>query len=261
LLTRHPEAKPWIKRIIIMGGSVRVGYHGKPPPDREWNIRSDVRSAQILFRSGVPLVVAPLDATLVRFLAPFRQRVFTTRNAICQELWSLYELWDKQTPTLFDPVAVTLAFNESFVTMERLRIEVDDQGFTREAPGESNCRVATSIRAEAFLDWYVQRIVGWQSGTQGAVPCNDFDDKMGDPGAFYKAVIFNPVPGPPMGRNTRLGFAYRLDRADTLRIQIYSLSKGYHRQLTLTDEVRFQVGPGMELWMDDMLVYEASDAP
>jgi len=284
LITRHPEAKPWIKRVIIMGGSIRVGYRGQPPPEREWNIRSDVKSAQVLFRSGVPLVVAPLDATLVRFTEPFRRRVFETRNTICQELWSLYELWDKPTPTLFDPVAVALAFDESFVTMQQLRIEVDDQGFTRELPGESNCRVAMSIRADAFLDWYVQRIVGWRNGSGNAkrprpgtvgagqaanlvkpvscgpmphrvhaaedyetdierrwwlagelstndvppgstracraVPCNDFDDQMGDPYALYRAVIFNPVPGPPTGRNPRLSFQYRLDRTDTLEVRI-----------------------------------------
>ena len=263
----------------------------------EHSIRCQIRPDRLSLRRS--LVVAPLDATLVRFPEPLRRRVFETRNAICQELWSLYDLLGNQTPTLFDPVAVTLAFNESFVTMEPLRIEVDDQGFTREMPGEPNCRVAMSIHTEEFLDWYVQRIVGWRSESQGAnpprqggmsvgklanlvkpvppgpmpyrvhaaedyetdierrwwlagklstndvppgstracraVPCNDFDEKMGDPSALYKAVIFNPVPGPPMGRNTRLSFQYRLDRTDTLRIQIYSLSKGYHRQLTLTD--------------------------
>jgi hypothetical protein len=162
LITRHPEAKPWIRRVVMMGGSVRVGYGGQPPPEREWNIRSDPKSTQIVFRSGIPLVVAPLDATLVRFLEPLRRRVFETPNALSQGLWSLYKLWGKQTPTLFDPVAVTLAFNESFVTTEQLRIEVDDQGFTREVPGESNCRVAMGIRTEAFLEWYVERIVGFK---------------------------------------------------------------------------------------------------
>src|SRR5262245_20473003 len=28
---------------------------------------------------------------------------------------------------------------------------------------------------------------------------NDFDEKMGDRSIKFKAVIFNPVPGPPMG--------------------------------------------------------------
>src|SRR5271166_4537946 len=37
LLTDHPDCKPWIKRIVLMGGSVRVGYDGKPPAEAEWN--------------------------------------------------------------------------------------------------------------------------------------------------------------------------------------------------------------------------------
>jgi len=126
-----------------------------------------------------------------------------------------------------------------------------------------------------------------------AVPCNDFDEKMGDPGALYKAVIFNPVPGPPMGRNTRLSFQYRLDRTDTLRIQIYSLTKGYHRQLILTDlprgqwqsatvdmtqarrpdgsggalsederidDIQFYVDPSADLVIDNIVLYDAAPA-
>jgi hypothetical protein len=47
-------------------------------------------------------------------------------------------------------------------------------------------------------------------------------------------VIFNPVPGPPMGKHTRLSFRAWLADADLLRVQLYSLSNGYHRHLTLT---------------------------
>src|SRR5262249_23470618 len=42
------------------------------------------------------------------------------------------------------------------------------------------------------------------------VPTNDFDDRMRDPKALYRAVIFNPVPGPPMGPQTRLSFRCKL---------------------------------------------------
>ena len=62
---------------------------------------------------------------------------------------------------------------------------------------------------------------------------NDFDDRMGDPTGMYTAVIFNPVPGPPMGKNTRLSFRAWIKGSDKLRVQIYSLSNGYHRHLTL----------------------------
>ncbi len=117
----------------------------------------------------------------------------------------------------------------------------------------------------------------------------DFDDKMGDPTRAYKAVIFNPVPGPPMGANTRLSFRYWLSGTQTLRVQIYSLSKGCHRFLTLTnlpeqtwksitvdmtrarrpdgsggplsederiDDIQFYIAAEAELVIDDIVLYE-----
>jgi purine nucleosidase len=161
LITEHPESKPLIKRIVIMGGAVRVGYNGKPPASWEWNIRSDIKAAQTVFSSGLPLVVAPLDATtMLKLQEPMRERIFSANTSLADQLHALYRLWGKTTPTLFDPVAVMLSFNETFCEMEDLRIEVDDQGFTREAPGKPNAHVATSIRRDDFLKWYVGRIAG-----------------------------------------------------------------------------------------------------
>jgi hypothetical protein len=356
LITQHPESKRWIKRIFLMGGSIRVGYNARPPAVREWNIRSDVRAAQIVFQSGIPLVVAPVDATTtVRLTEPHRRRIFETDTSLCRHLHALYELWGKSTPVLFDPLAVALVFDESFCTMEDLRIEVDDEGYTRQVEGKPNCRVATSIRAGDFLQWYVARITThgaranysdsalpdsaakrqptniskaiprgnlphcvhvvedyetdierrwWLAGrlvedTSGsgskracrAVLCRDFDGKMGDASAIYKAVIFNPVPGPPMGSQTRLSFRYRLQGTDRLRVQIYSLTNGYHRNLTLTglprgrwdsatvdmtaarrpdgsggplsaneriDDIQFYVDPEADLTIDDIVLYSAA---
>jgi hypothetical protein len=124
-----------------------------------------------------------------------------------------------------------------------------------------------------------------------ATATKDFDDKMGDPKKNFKAVIFNPVPGPPMGANTRLSFRYWLQGTDTLRVQIYSLTKGYHRFLTLTnlpqgswqsaavdmtqarrpdrsggplaederiDDLQFYIAPDAELLIDDIVLYDAA---
>src|SRR5207245_489856 len=68
-----------------------------------------------------------------------------------------------------------------------------------------------------------------------AAQSKDFDDKQRDPRKIQKAVVFNPVPGPPMDRNTRLSFRYWLEGTDSLRVQIFSLTKGYHRSLTLAN--------------------------
>src|SRR5262245_62010700 len=52
----------------------------------------------------------------------------------------------------------------------------------------------------------------------------DFDDKMGDRSIEYKAVIFNPVPGPRMGPNTRLSFKYKMRGKNKLSDQLYSMT-------------------------------------
>jgi inosine-uridine nucleoside N-ribohydrolase len=292
LMQQHPDCKPWIKRIVLMGGAVRVGYDGKPPAVAEWNIKSDVKAARAVFRAGVPLVVAPIDAAVgVELDGPQRARLFRARTPLTKQLQAHYQLWGKPTPTLFDPVAVALCIDERFFRMADLRLEVDDQGRTRAVAGKPNARVAVATRGADFLRWYVERIAPagaavplpdrirptnqarlvprggfpdlvhvsedyetdierrwWLSGlpeTKNVPPgsrracrgvlCNDFDDLQGDPRAMYTAVIFNPVPGPPMGKHTRLAFRFWLKGSTNLRVQIYSLSKGYHRHLTLTD--------------------------
>jgi inosine-uridine nucleoside N-ribohydrolase len=291
LLTEHPDCKPWIKRLVIMGGSVRVGYSNKPPPQAEFNIRADPKAAQTVFSAGLPLTVAPLDATtMLKLDEAMLGRIFGAGAPLTYQVQALWQLWDqKAQPIMFDPVAVTLAFEERFCKVEDLHIEVDDKGFTREGKGKPNARVATSIKQDDYLKWFVDRFAStapkaspprqpgnitklvpqtgmpnrvhvcedyqtdiekrwWMSGkaeTANVPPgstracrgvlTQDFDGKMGDLATMYTAVIFNPVPGPPMGKHPRLSFRYWLQGTGTLRIQIYSLSNGYHRYLTVTD--------------------------
>jgi hypothetical protein len=94
-----------------------------------------------------------------------------------------------------------------------------------------------------------------------------------------------------MGKNSRLGFRYWLKGTPDLRVQIYSLSKGYHRCLTLTrlpqgrwetatvdmtaarkpdgsggplaederiDDIQFYAAAGAELIIDDIVLYDAA---
>jgi hypothetical protein len=124
-----------------------------------------------------------------------------------------------------------------------------------------------------------------------AVMTQDFDDLQGDREASYRAVIFNPVPGPPMGKNTRLSFRFRLHGTDTIRVQLYSLSNAYHRYLSIDglpqdkwqsatvdmtqmrrpdgsggalsaderiDDIQFYIDPRAELLIDDVVLYDAA---
>jgi inosine-uridine nucleoside N-ribohydrolase len=159
LLRSHPECKPWINRIVLMGGALRVGYNGKPPPEAEWNIHSDIPAAQTVFASGVRLVVAPLDATTdLRLEKPLRDLLFSADAPLPRELRILYELGDGSTATLFDTLAVALCFDERFCTIEDLSLEVDNRGITRGTRDKPNARVATAIRHIDFLKWYLNRL-------------------------------------------------------------------------------------------------------
>jgi inosine-uridine nucleoside N-ribohydrolase len=159
LITTHPDCKPWIKRVVSMGGAVRVGYNHRPPAEVEWNIKQDIKGAQVVFASGLPLVLAPLDATThLKLGEPLRQKIFAAETPLTKQLFALTRLWEGKDPVLYDPVAVALAFDEKFSKMEELRLVVDDKGFTREVPGQANARVAVSTEKDPFLDWYIRRV-------------------------------------------------------------------------------------------------------
>src|SRR5216683_7550689 len=70
-IDKDPATFRKLKRVIIMGGSIKRGYgdlgFGPPqPPQPEWNILNDIPSAQKLFAAGVPLFVMPLDSTQLK---------------------------------------------------------------------------------------------------------------------------------------------------------------------------------------------------
>ncbi len=56
-----PDIAPRIKQIVAMGGGFFEG--GNVTPAAEFNIYVDPEAADIVFRSGVPIILAPLDVT------------------------------------------------------------------------------------------------------------------------------------------------------------------------------------------------------
>jgi hypothetical protein len=122
---------------------------------------------------------------------------------------------------------------------------------------------------------------------------HDFDDLQMQSRQMWMAVVFNPVPGPPMGKQPRCSFRYWLKGTDTIRVAIYSLTNGYHRQLYLKglpqekwqhatvdmrqlrrpdgtggplgeneriDDIQFYIDPNAEILIDDVILYDAAVA-
>jgi len=157
-----------LKRVVIMGGSIRkgygdYGYNEHVPPMPEWNILNDVASAQKLFASGVPLFVMPLDSTQLKLDEVKRGFLFTRGTAVTDQLAILYHLWAQETPTLFDPMAVAFALKPELCPVTALHIGVDEKGFTREEPGTPNAQVCLQSNPEAFFQFYLRRVGEGQS--------------------------------------------------------------------------------------------------
>src|SRR5262249_24366036 len=109
----HPDAAKKVARFVVMGGSIAVGYDGKPKPEPEWNIKTDVTAPKAVFASGLPLTVVPLNATATLKLEKRqRESIYNAQTSLAWQLQNLYELWDKETPIFFDPATVSAVLDD-----------------------------------------------------------------------------------------------------------------------------------------------------
>lgn len=166
LLESEPGIGAKIKAIALMGGSIRRGYAAGSKPEPEWNIKSNARAAQVVFTSGVPLLVAPLDSTADLKVTPeMRVRLFsrgvplTDALAALNSIWRHTNTWNATDPTLFDNLAVALVANPGIVPLTPLHLVVDADGLTREIAGRApNARVALTAEPAAFLEYFAARL-------------------------------------------------------------------------------------------------------
>lgn len=152
-----------LKRVVLMGGSVRrgygdLGYNAPVAPMPEWNILNDVASAQKLLGAGVPVYMMPLDSTQLKLDEVKRAWLFSQGTAVTDQLVVLYHLWEQETPTLFDPMTVVFVLKPELCPVTKMHIHIDDRGFTREEPGEVNALVCLDSNAEDFFRFYLRRV-------------------------------------------------------------------------------------------------------
>jgi len=160
LLKADPLVAKKIKRIALMGGSVECGYGPGSKPEAEWNIKSNPQAAQVVFTSGIPIIMAPLDVTaMLKLDAEGRHRIFSSHTPLTNALADLYRLWKNETPTLFDPMAVAMLIDPGICQTKDLAIEVDSQGYTRVVEGRSaNATVGLSTNPGKFFQFYFSRV-------------------------------------------------------------------------------------------------------
>jgi purine nucleosidase len=166
LLISSPGIAGKIKRIALMGGAVRRGGQPGSTPQPEWNIKSNAAAARTVFTSGVPLIVAPLDATADLKLTPeHRVRIFARGSPLTDALaaldfvWRQTNNWKGETPILFDLLAVSAVHAPHIARFEPLHVVVEADGLTREVKDRpANAQVAVGADVARVVDFMTDRL-------------------------------------------------------------------------------------------------------
>ena len=174
-IVKEPRILPKVREVVMMGGSLFRG--GNVTPAAEFNIFADPHAAHVVFTSGCPLTLLPLDVThQARVTAERFERLSAAPTAVgraCRELLA----WDRRhyaenhesgdcplhdpcviayllAPGLFGGRLVHVAIETASEAALGLTL-ADWRGVTGAAP---NCTVMTEIDADAFFDLLIGRI-------------------------------------------------------------------------------------------------------
>jgi inosine-uridine nucleoside N-ribohydrolase len=180
LQERDPDALRKLKQVVLMGGSIYVGYNkgGSIPvakPSAEYNIASAPKAFSALLQSKVPVRMFPLDSTQIKFDEVRRERLFAYGSPTSDALTLLYHQWrlfnslGQITPTLFDVVPIAWMLQPSSCPVTPLRITVDEQGYTRPIRGEPNVAVCLSVDETATQRLIIDTLAPQSQGTPNGI--------------------------------------------------------------------------------------------
>ncbi|MBL0637308.1 pyrimidine-specific ribonucleoside hydrolase RihA [Aeromonas veronii] len=175
LLAAHPELKPKIARIVLMGGAAGAGNW---TPAAEFNIYVDPEAADMVFKSGIPITMCGLDVTHeAQVIDEDIERVRAITNPVAQCVAGLLDFfmiyhrdpkWGFAGAPLHDPCTIAwLLAPELFHGVEcRVDIEtsgehtvgmtvVDRYGLTGKP---ANALVLLGLDRPGFIDLLVTRL-------------------------------------------------------------------------------------------------------
>ena len=179
LLHSHPELHAKIARIVIMGGAMGLGNW---TPAAEFNIYVDPEAAEIVFQSGIPVVMAGLDVThRAQIMADDIERFRAINNPVARTVAELLdffmeyhktEKWGFQGAPLHDPCTIAWLLKPEIFTTARRWVGVETQGkytqgmtvvdYYMLSGNEPNTDIMLDIDRQAFVDLLAERLAFYQ---------------------------------------------------------------------------------------------------
>ncbi len=131
-MMKAPDIRGRIGRIVLMGGA--YFEVGNITPAAEFNIYVDPEAAQVVFGSGVPLTVLPLDATHKALVTKARNDAFLALGSpvgrAVAEMTAFFERFDKEKygsdgAPLHDPCVIALLLRPDLFTGRDINVEIE----------------------------------------------------------------------------------------------------------------------------------------
>ena len=174
-LQKAPDIAPHVQEIVLMGGA--YFEVGNITPAAEFNIYVDPEAAEIVFGSGIPITVMPLDVTHKALVTAPRNAAFralgTHPGRVVAEWTDFFERFDKekygsQGAPLHDPTVIAYLIQPDLFDGRHVNVEIETQspltrGMTvadwwRVTGRAPNALFMGDIDAEGFFSLLTERI-------------------------------------------------------------------------------------------------------
>ncbi len=150
LIKAYPELLPKIKQFSIMGGGIK---YGNITPTAEFNFYVDPEAAQIVFSSGIPIILAGLDATLQAHILPEDIKLFEQiDNPVAEIATKILAAYAGHDSALHDPVSLLALSNPEIFEFKALYLQVEtNEGATRAMSFADNRSWKTNAKNVSFI--------------------------------------------------------------------------------------------------------------
>jgi purine nucleosidase len=174
-IRKEPRFANAVKEMVVMGGAIREG--GNITAQAEFNIYADPHAAHIVFHSGIPITLIPLDVTHKTMLYTDQiERLKPLRSPVAQFIVDSTADYVHYTESktgipgcaLHDPLTLATIIAPELLTLEEQYVDVDISGgvstgntfadFYHTTGVPANMKVALDVRGDDFVELFLQRM-------------------------------------------------------------------------------------------------------
>ncbi|MDT2821142.1 nucleoside hydrolase [Enterococcus devriesei] len=165
----YPQDLPKIERIVVMGGSLGRGNSGVLS---EFNFAADPEAAKMVFDSGVPIQVAPLEVGDQAKIMPATSEKIKGFGEIGEMIYRLFTHYRSgsfsEGLSMYDALALALIVKPEIFSLVATRVEIETAASLTYGASlidlenflglPANAEVAISVDANQFEEWFIDSL-------------------------------------------------------------------------------------------------------